>query len=618
MNASTDGATTRRKHLGRTSFILAVAVGAAAALLLFESRTRAQSESQHPSLLGQSQADVDRKNTGCVSCHTSTDEPSMHPTRTVRLACIDCHGGDPTATLPAGTNPRTPEYEQVKRRAHPRPNDPALAGTSASPQRLYTKWLRESYEYVRFVNPGDLRVAAETCGTAGCHAPEVLKVKTSMMTHGAMLWGAALYNNGSFPLKNARFGESYSASGVPQEIHTIPAPTPDETRLKGILPELTPLERWEISQPGNVLRVFERGGGKKGEIGNPDREEESGRPDDKLGERGFGTLLRTDPVFLGLQKTRLLDPLLSLPGTNDAPGDYRGSGCTSCHVVYANDRSPAHSGPYAQFGHSGESSSTDPTIAKNESGHPIRHSFTRAIPSSQCMICHVHPGTNMETTYFGYTWWDNEADGESMYPHEQHNPSEEERYQVALKNPEGAAARGLWSDPKFLEKLGSPEFNSQLKQSQFGDFHSHGWVFRTVYKRDRKGNLLDAEDKIVAPDDPAKFKKAVHLADIHLEKGMHCIDCHFEQDSHGTGKLYAEPRAAIELDCTDCHGTIEKRATLISSGPASPAGGTHFDALRTPWSARRFEYRDGKLFQRSMVEPDKDWEVVQVLDTITP
>ena len=51
--------------------------------------------------------------------------------------------------------------------------------------------------------------------------------------------------------------------------------------------------------------------------------------------------LRTDPVFLGLQKTRLLDPLLSFPGTNDQPGDYRASGCTACHVVYANDRSAA-------------------------------------------------------------------------------------------------------------------------------------------------------------------------------------------------------------------------------------------------------------------------------------
>jgi hypothetical protein len=600
------------------SFALA-AVAAIASLVTLEGRMRAgQSEPQHGNLLGQSQADVDRKNTGCISCHVSTDEPSMHPTRTVRLACIDCHGGDTNVVAQAVANPSSAEYEQQKKRAHPQTNDPALANTSANPPRLYTKWLRESYEYVKFVNPGDLRVAAETCGANGCHAPEVLKVKTSMMTHGGMLWGAALYNNGSFPLKNTHFGESYSSDGVPQSMHTVPPPTPEETRLKGIVPELTPLERWEISQPGNVLRVFERGGMKKGEIGNPDREEESGRPDDKLGERGFGTLLRTDPVFLGLQKTRLLDPLLSLPGTNDQPGDYRGSGCTSCHVVYANDRSPQHSGPYASFGHLGESASSDPTIPKNESGHPIKHSFTRAIPSSQCMICHVHPGTNMETTYFGYTWWDNEADGESMYPRDQHNPTAEEEYQVSLRNPEGAAARGLWSDPKFLEKLGSPEFNDKLKQTQFADFHSHGWVFRAVYKRDRQGNLLDGENKVVAGDDPDKFKKAVHLADIHLEKGMHCVDCHFEQDSHGTGKLYAEPRAAIELDCTDCHGTIDRKAALVSSGPASPAGGTHFDALRTPWSTRRFEYRAGKLFQRSMVDPQKEWEVVQTVDTVTP
>ncbi|MGC1672923.1 MAG: hypothetical protein WA739_11735 [Candidatus Acidiferrales bacterium] len=618
IDGSIDGEHTRRRGLRRRflAFFAIATVIAAASLLA--ARSRAQSAAQQPSLLGQSQSEVDRKSAGCVSCHTQTDEPSMHPTRTVRLGCVDCHGGDATVSLPPGVRNATPEYEQLKNRAHPQPDDPALRDVSANPKDLYAKWLHENYAYVRFVNPGDLRVAADTCGTSGCHASEVMRVKTSMMTYGGLLWGAALYNNGAYPLKNEHFGESYSALGQPQEVHTVPAPTPEETRLKGVIPEIAPLERWEVSQPGNILRVFERGAGKKGEIGNPDREEEAGRPDDKLGERGFGTLLRTDPVFLGLQKTRLLDPLLSLPGTNDEPGDYRASGCTGCHVVYANDRSPEHAGPYAQYGHLGESFSADPTIPKNESGHPIRHTFTRSIPSSQCMICHVHPGTNMETTYFGYTWWDNEADGQKMYPADQHNPSEEERYQVALRNPEGAAARGLWADPKFLEKVGSPEFNSQLKQSQFADFHSHGWIFRAVYKRDRKGNLLDSENKIVQPGAPDKFKKAVHLADIHEEKGMHCVDCHFEQDSHGDGKLYAEPRAAIELDCVDCHGTIDARATLISSGPASPPGGTHFDMLRTPWNARRFEFRDGKLFQRSMVEPDKEWEVVQVLDTITP
>jgi hypothetical protein len=577
-----------------------------------------QQGSLQASPAGQSQTEVDRKNAGCVSCHTSTDEPTMHPTGTVRLACIDCHGGDSTVSLASGVAPSSDEYQQAKRKAHPKSALPEFSRSSANPVRAYTQWLKENYDYIRFINPGDLRVADQTCGQAGCHVSEVWRVKTSMMTTGDFLWGAALYNNGAFPVKNARFGESYSADGVPQALHTVPPPTPDETRSKGVLAELTPLQRWEISQPGNVLRVFERGGQKKAEIGNPDREEESGRPDDKLGFRGFGTDLRTDPVFLGLQKTRLLDPLMYLPGTNDHPGDYRASGCSSCHVVYANDRSPDHSGPYAKYGNLGQTATSDPTIPKNESGHPIRHTFTRAIPSSTCMVCHVHPGTNMVTTYFGYTWWDNEADGEFMYPSKQRHPTEEERYQSAQSNPEPAAVHGFWSDPKFLAQVGSPEFNKQLKQTQFADFHSHGWIFRAVFERDRKGNLLDADGKMVSAEDPNKFEKAVHLKDIHAEKGMQCIDCHFEQDSHGNGKLYGEPRAAIELDCIDCHGTIEKHATLVSSGSAAPAGGTHLDALRTPWRQRRFVWRDGKLYQHSMVEPALEWEVVQTLDSITP
>jgi len=36
-----------------------------------------------------------------------------------------------------------------------------------------------------------------------------------MMNHGATLWGAALYNNGSFYLKNYRFGQAYGADGAP-------------------------------------------------------------------------------------------------------------------------------------------------------------------------------------------------------------------------------------------------------------------------------------------------------------------------------------------------------------------------------------------------------------------
>jgi hypothetical protein len=549
----------------------------------------------------------------------------MHPTKTVHLGCTDCHGGNSSVAIAAGTAPNSGEYNSAKEKAHVQPRNAAFKNHTNLPERAYTLWLKESAEYIKFVNPGDLRIAAETCGTTGCHGAEVRAVSTSMMTHVGFLWGAALYNNGGYPAKNARFGESYNHDGLPQSIKTFPKPSPEEMRTKGVISELDPLYRWEVSQPGNVLRVFERGGGKKAEIGNPNREEDPGKPDDKLSDRGFGTELRTDPVFLGLQKTRLVDPVLSLPGTNDHPGDYRGSGCTACHVIYANDRDPFHSGVYSVFGHLGFSASADPTIPRNEAGHPIKHVFTRSIPSSQCMICHIHPGTNMVATYFGLTWWDNESDGDKMYPKEQRNPTEEERYQSFLRNPEAAAARGLWSDEKFLEQAGSAEFNKQLKTTQFADFHGHGWVFRAVFGHDRKGNWLDKDGKQIAFDDPDRFGKAVHLADIHLEKGMQCNDCHFEQDNHGNGKIYGEPRAAVEIDCIDCHGTIRKKATLVTSGPASPEPvapggerGRHLNELRTPWGLRRFEWRGDKLIQRSMSEENKEWEIVQTADTITP
>lgn len=574
---------------------------------------------QEPTLLSQAQSDADRKSAGCLSCHTQVDEPTMHPTGTVRLGCTDCHGGDAAIQKPAeaaNQPPYSPAYLDAKKRAHVQPRVPELWKSSANPVRAYARLNRERSEFIRFVNPGDLRVAHLSCGTAGCHPEIVTKVKKSMMTHGAMLWGAALYNNGSVPFKDARYGESYSADGVPQRIQTVPPPTPEQTLLKGILAYLDPLPRWEITQPGNILRIFERTGKRRLEVGNPDPEEEPGKPDKGLTVRGLGTLNRTDPVFIGLQKTRLLDPMLSFMGTNDHPGDYRSSGCTACHVIYANDRFEAHSGPYAQYGNRAHSAGSDPTIPKNESGHPIKHALTRAIPSSQCIICHVHPGTTVTNSYLGYMWWDNETDGELMYPKTDRRLTPEQIDEIQRSNPEGAAYRGLWSDKEFLANV--TDLNPKLTRTQFADFHGHGWVFRAVYKQDRKGNLLDADGHVVSHDDPERFKKAVHLKDIHLEKGLHCVDCHFEQDSHGNGHLYGEVRAAVEIDCIDCHGTIGQRTTLRTSGPAARPGGMNLAALRTPWGQRRFEWRGHQLYQHSMVTKGLEWEVPQVLDTITP
>ena len=579
----------------------------------------------------QTDADVAIKSIGCLTCH-KPDSPSMHVSN-VRLGCTDCHGGDAAARAPAGTTRGSAGFEEAKRTAHVMPTLDFWPA-SANPVRPYTRTNEESAAFIRFVNPGDLRVVSQTCGP--CHQKEVEAVSHSMMTHSAMLWGAALYNNGAFPFKNYQFGEFYMSDGRPATVRVEPPPTPRQIGREGILPFLQPLFRWELSQPGNVLRVFERGGRKPVEIGNPDPEEEPGRPRNRLSQRGLGTLNRTDPVFIGLQKTRLFDPTLNLFGTNDQPGDYRASGCTACHTVYANDRSPVHSAAYAAAGNEGTTQTSDPMIPKNEPGHPVTHTFTNAIPTSQCMVCHMHPGTNVVSTYLGLMWWDNETDGDKMYPQEPLRLSADQRANIQQRNPEGSALKGLWSDPAFLQRTGTAEFNNQLPQTRFADFHGHGWLFRAVFKRDRKGNLLDSSNNVVSNPTPEQLTAAlsnptldesragrppglpVHLKDIHLERGMHCIDCHFQQDSHGNGKLYGETRNAIEIACIDCHGTVEGPATLITSGPAAPEDGTNLAQLATPSGEPRFSKRGRRVTQRSMVAPGLQWDVPQVIDTITP
>ncbi len=110
-------------------------------------------------LAGQAGAD-------CIACHGQTDSPTMHNTGTVHLSCTDCHGGKADIQPPAGAKPGSAPYEQAKKQAHPQPRIPEMWRSSANPIRPFANWLQESKEYIQFVNPGDLRVADRTCGSA--------------------------------------------------------------------------------------------------------------------------------------------------------------------------------------------------------------------------------------------------------------------------------------------------------------------------------------------------------------------------------------------------------------------------------------------------------------------
>lgn len=576
-----------------------------------------------PAPASQSAGQVEAKSEGCMSCHTETDRKTMHQSPAVKLGCTDCHGGDSEVVRPDGTQQGEESYRQAMNDAHilPRYPDEWDTPNSDNPERTYTLLNRESREFIRFMNPSDYRVARESCGA--CHMDIIHKAERSLMATSAMFWGGAAYNNGILDQKNYFLGEAYTEDGEPAKV-TAPIEPTEEMKEYGILPELLPLPAWETVKPGDIFRVFERGGRNKShlfpETGNPnplgriDLLEEPGRPDIRQSNRGPGTGARISVPVLNMTKTRLNDPNMWFMGTNDQPGDYRNSGCASCHVVYANDRDPKHSGRYAEFGHTGKTRTEDPTIPEDESGHPLSHEFTRAIPTSQCMSCHMHQPNMFMNSYLGYTMWDYESDAPHMWPDEQQYPSHEEIRKVLDRNPEGAAPRGKWADVDFLRQVS--ELNPELDDTQFADYHGHGWNFRAVFKRDRKGNLLDDEGNVVSDEDPEKFDKAVHMSSIHADKGMHCVDCHFAQDNHGNGHIYGEVAMAVEIGCVDCHGTADAYPNLRTSGPAALEGGTDLSLLRNPDGKRRFEWVGDELIQRSVMDPDLEWEVSLVKDSV--
>ncbi len=580
-----------------------------------------------PAPPSQRQADVDKKNVGCVSCHTKSDNKTMHSNRAIKLGCIDCHGGDHTIVKPDLAQQNTPVYNKAMNKAHVLPTLPDAwhSPSSATPKRSYTLFNRESPEFIRFVNPSDYRIVSESCGA--CHQETIEAAIRSMHSTGAMLWGGAAYNNGILPFKNYLLGESYNRDGEAVVIKgpTVPDYLKEDVAKSGVIPALYPLPAWETVVPGDIFRVFERGGrnisnlfpetGIPGNLGQIQRLEEPGRPDFRQSNRGPGTGGRISVPLINITKTRLNDPFTWFAGTNDQPGDYRHSGCASCHVVYANDRDPKHSGPYAKHGHDGQSITKDPTIDKEESGHPLKHAFTRAIPTSQCMICHMHQPNMFMNTFLGYTMWDYESDAPQMWPEKQQYPSHEKTRKVLDRNPEGASPRGKWADVKFLKSVW--DNNDKMQDTQFADYHSHGWNFRAIFKRDRKGNLLDAKGKVVSDTDPKKFDKAVHMSSIHADVGMHCVDCHFAQDNHGNGHIYGEVALAVEVDCKDCHGTAKEYPNLFTSGPAALEGGADLSVLRTPDGRRRFEWVNGKLFQRSSLNPELEWQLSLVKDSVT-
>ncbi|MDZ7345099.1 MAG: NapC/NirT family cytochrome c [candidate division KSB1 bacterium] len=510
---------------------------------------------------------------GCLQCHRGIESMHSDGDHEIGITCVDCHGGNGAAT--------------TKERAHVQPRLTEVFQSSANPKHSYAALNHESPDFIRFMNPGDFRVADQTCGK--CHANIFSRMLTSIMAHSALMPQASLYNNGIHDGKKPVFGEAYMPDGTPatlapqQEVPLKSHEAMDRIRNSSLVKKLFPLPRFEIIAATDPFRVLERG-------------------NNDAGTRARGTDFRISGGGIMLHKTRLNDPTLWFLGTNETGGNYRSSGCTACHVLYANDRELANNSPevvefYRNGGKPGHSASKDPTIPKNEPGHPVAHRLTLSVPVSQCLTCHYHQGNGALGTYLGAMWWDQETDADKIL-----SPGAKRDEQISE-----AKRQQL-----YLE-------NHTYKDAQIADWHGHSWNFRKVYKMDRYGNLLDAKGNKVANEDPKRFEKAVLLQDIHMERGLHCIDCHTEQDVHGDGRLWGTMVDPIEIQCQDCHGSATQRARLITSGLN---GGRNLadrrTGARTPFGQRQFQVDENKIIQRSKINKNLQWVVPQLVDIHNP
>ena len=544
----------------------------------------------------------------CQKCHAGIEQ--MHPEVDVKdvktgkeesraLTCVECHGGNGDGA--------------DKAHAHVQPKNTQLFAKRAYRKSSYAAINGEAPEFIRFMNPSDLRIAHNTCGN--CHAEIVRSMRKSIMSHNAMVHNAVFYNNGAIERKVPIYGEAFTEHGEPALLSDDSFGP--EAAKRGALPRVQPHPEPKATVAQDIFRIFEPG-------------------NFVAGQRLAGTDAKISVVYLNVLKTRLNDPSLWFIGTNEQSGDYRHSGCAACHSLYANDRDgfPAppgfkaptfdggpvkiyHAGlipflfegldDFLKNGNKGISRSGSHILPHSTGGFPVVHKLSTKVPVSQCITCHHHQGNGAIGTYEGSLWWDYETDA------------------AAVRKAGGWASDSYayvpeMTDDERLEMLGKQdalaEHNPEFKTIQFADQHGHGWNFRKVFKQDRHGVLLDAHDNPIAHSDPQRFAKAVHLRDIHLEKGMHCIDCHSEQDMHGDGHIYAQMTDAIEIECWDCHGTATKKASLATSGPA---GGHHsLNRLRTPFGKPWLEWQGGKLVQNSKLYKGTSWTVPQVADVIDP
>jgi hypothetical protein len=324
------------------------------------------------------------KSAGCLSCHTQTDNPTMHSNPAINLGCTDCHGGNQAVALASGVSRGSAEYRSTMDSAHVLPRYPSQwhYPSSANPQRSYTLLNREAPEFIRFMNPSDFRVVRESCGA--CHAEDHRGLRAQPACDQRDVLGRRLLQQRHSGLQELHPRGVLQPRGRRHVLLKGPLMKDPDASLRRRHPAAAlSSARLGDDQAGRHLphlrarraqhrqslsrdrpaRCTGRAAAARG-AGTPGHPRIQPRSRHGRAHRGAGHQHHQDAP----QRSELW-----FMGTNDQPGDYRQSGCAACHVVYANDRDPRTPAFMRSSGHDGTTHDGRPDHRQDESGHPLKH-----------------------------------------------------------------------------------------------------------------------------------------------------------------------------------------------------------------------------------------------------
>ncbi len=481
---------------------------------------------------------VARSTESCMTCHNGSQQndysgPGLedpHPFGTAaNLRCTECHGGNPDADeyelahVPAP--PEIGDRENWETNATAYFNRLTLTGIDKFDDYTVDGVTYSPIDWLQFVNPGDLRVVNDGRSCGQCHAPHAEQVSGSLLATEAGVLSGAMYTAGADNEVPESDGLHYNTA-VDKGFRALQDPDPGNPGAR----------------MGAVARLLEfpvfsaRGNPDANAIQNNPAYDAANINDDVLADGRVASNSELANLYHEQIAFTCGDCHLGSAGANNRYGDFRSSGCTSCHMQYSLSGRSTSGDPNVNLFEPADPDDIDEPELPHIARHLIR-SVAKELPSGEfvpgiddyaCAGC--HQGSNRTVMQYWGIRLDQNQD-----------------VRRGVQYPANPVSYATTSGDTRL-------FDPVVRNNTFNGRNRNQYLLFEDYDGDGRD------------DTPA---------DVHYDAGMGCIDCHGSYDLHGgdvndpDDVVFSRMEQAVAITCESCHGSVDAYAPV--------ATGTNYD-----------------------------------------